>query len=59
MFIAIDLVFLYLTWQFFPEFRFLSLEEIDYVFETPGVHPVKMSKRLQKAKLLKRREATE
>ncbi|KAF3074787.1 Lactose permease [Trichoderma lentiforme] len=58
MFIAVDLVFLYLTWQFFPEFRFLSLEEIDYVFETPGVHPVKMSKRLQKAKLLKRREAT-
>jgi hypothetical protein len=32
------------------------LEEIDYVFETPGVHPVKMSKRLQKAKVLKRQE---
>ncbi|KAF3166646.1 hypothetical protein TWF106_007975 [Orbilia oligospora] len=34
----------------FPETYKLSLEEIDTVFETKGVHPVKMSKKLQKAK---------
>jgi hypothetical protein len=28
----------------------LSLEEIDTVFETNGVHPVKMSKNIQKIK---------
>jgi hypothetical protein len=50
------LVCIYLTWQFFPEFRYLTLEEIDYVFETPGVHPVKMSQRLQEAKVRKRKE---
>ncbi|KPM44497.1 hypothetical protein AK830_g2060 [Neonectria ditissima] len=34
VFIGINSLCLYLTWQFFPEFRFLSLEEIDHVFET-------------------------
>ncbi|KFZ15540.1 hypothetical protein V501_02671 [Pseudogymnoascus sp. VKM F-4519 (FW-2642)] len=59
IFIGIDLACIYLTWQFFPEFRYLTLEEIDYVFETPGVHPVKMSKRLQEAKMRKRKEERE
>jgi hypothetical protein len=36
VFIFIDLAAIALTYQFFPEFRFLSLEEIDLVFETPG-----------------------
>jgi hypothetical protein len=34
----------------FPETSKLSLEEIDAVFETPGVAPVKMSLDIQKAK---------
>lgn len=34
----------------FPETSKLSLEEIDSVFETPGVHPVKMSLKIQEAK---------
>ncbi|KAF5989032.1 major facilitator superfamily transporter [Fusarium bulbicola] len=59
LFIGVDLVCIYLTWQFFPEFSHLSLEEIDTVFETPGVNPVKMSKKLQIAKKEKRKEAKE
>ncbi|KAJ4177397.1 hypothetical protein NW755_013883 [Fusarium falciforme] len=46
IFIGIDNVRLYLTWRYFPEFQHLSLEEIDHIFETPGVHPVKTSKAL-------------
>ncbi|CAO2657418.1 Nn.00g035440.m01.CDS01 [Neocucurbitaria sp. VM-36] len=34
----------------FPETSKLTLEEIDAVFETPGVHPVKMSMKIQEAK---------
>ena len=37
----------------FPETSKLSLEEIDAVFETPGVAPVKMSLDIQKAKVEK------
>ena len=39
----------------FPETSKLSLEEIDAVFETPGVPPVKMSLDIQKAKAEKAR----
>ena len=39
----------------FPETYRLSLEEIDAVFETPGVNPVKMSLKIQKAKKEKAR----
>ncbi|WAO91373.1 MFS domain-containing protein [Fusarium falciforme] len=46
IFIGIDSVCLYLTWRYFAEFQHLSLEEIDHIFETPGVHPVKISKAL-------------
>jgi hypothetical protein len=42
--------------MFFPEFRHLSLEEIDLVFETSGTRPVKVANKLQKAKDEKRRE---
>ncbi|KAJ4322148.1 hypothetical protein N0V84_004983 [Fusarium piperis] len=59
IFIGIDLGCLYLTWKLFPEFRYLSLEEIDYVFETPGVHPVKMSKQLQRTKVEHKRMVKE
>ncbi|CAD0113338.1 unnamed protein product [Aureobasidium uvarum] len=41
----------------FPETYGLSLEEIDVVFETPGVNPVKISLNIQKAK--KRRAVLE
>ncbi|EPS40278.1 hypothetical protein H072_5916 [Dactylellina haptotyla CBS 200.50] len=41
---------LVLAYFIFPETYKLSLEEIDAVFETKGVHPVKMSLKLQKAK---------
>lgn len=59
MFIGIDLLCVYLTWQFFPEFSHLSLEEIDLVFETPGVNPVNMSKKLDAAKRAKRKADNE
>ena len=39
----------------FPETANLSLEEIDYIFETPGVKPVKMSLDIAKAKKEKAR----
>jgi len=38
------------SYFFFPETFQLNLEEIDDVFETPGVHPVKMGEKIQKAK---------
>ncbi|KAJ6093323.1 hypothetical protein N7486_008612 [Penicillium sp. IBT 16267x] len=41
---------LVLSYFFFPETSGLSLEEIDTVFETPGVAPVKMSLDMEKAK---------
>jgi hypothetical protein len=41
---------LILSYFVFPETGGLSLEEIDAVFETPGVRPVKMSLDIQKAK---------
>ena len=56
VFIVIDLAAIGFTWKFFPEFKSLSLEEIDLVFETPGTHPVALSKKLQQAKKEKRRE---
>jgi len=53
---------LVLSYFVFPETFGLSLEEIDTVFETPGVHPVNMSLNIQRAKDAKRkleRESTE
>ncbi|CZR67805.1 related to lactose permease [Phialocephala subalpina] len=50
VFIAYNCIQLVLSYFFFPETYGLSLEEIDTVFETPGVSPVKMSLQIQKAK---------
>ena len=47
---------LLLSYMYFPEFRRLSLEEIDLIMETEEVSPVKMSLRLQKAKEEKRQQ---
>ncbi|KAJ5799508.1 uncharacterized protein N7518_001576 [Penicillium psychrosexuale] len=50
VYIVYNSIQLVLSWLFFPETSRLSLEEINTVFETPGVHPVKMSLDIQKAK---------
>lgn len=46
----------YATWQWFPEFRHLSLEEIDLIFETDDTRPVALANTLQEAKKEKRGE---
>ena len=56
VFIVIDLLAIGITYKLFPEFKGLSLEEIDLVFETPDTDPVTLSKKLQKAKKEKREE---
>lgn len=50
VYIVYNTVQLILSYFIFPETSGLSLEEIDNVFETPGVPPVKMSLDIQKAK---------
>ncbi|KAJ5749969.1 hypothetical protein N7533_006997 [Penicillium manginii] len=50
VYIIYNTVQLILSYFVFPETGGLSLEEIDAVFETPGVRPVKMSLDIQKAK---------
>lgn len=45
-----------MAYLFFPEFRFLTLEEIDLIFETKGVQPVKISLKLQEAKVKQLKE---
>lgn len=50
VYIVYNTVQLILSYFIFPETGGLSLEEIDTVFETPGVAPVKMSLDIQKAK---------
>ncbi|KAJ5727561.1 hypothetical protein N7493_005381 [Penicillium malachiteum] len=57
VYIAYNTVQLILAYFTFPETSGLSLEEIDKVFETPGVWPVKMSLDIEKAK--KERAAAE
>lgn len=49
-YIAYNTVQLVLSYFVFPETANLSLEEIDAIFETPQVAPVKMSLDIQKAK---------
>jgi MFS family permease len=51
VYIVYNTIQLGLSYFIFPETIGLSLEEIDYVFETPGVRPVKMSLDIQKARL--------
>lgn len=55
IYIVYNTILLGLSYLLFPETHGLSLEEIDYVFETPGVRPVKMSLDIQKAKREKTR----
>ncbi|CEL07508.1 Putative Sugar transporter (Hexose transporter) [Aspergillus calidoustus] len=50
VYIVYNTIQLVLSYFVFPETSGLSLEEIDAVFETPGVAPVKMSKDIYKAK---------
>ena len=57
IFIAIDIAAVGFTYFFFPEFKNLSLEEIDLVFETLHSRPVKVANKLQKAKKEKRQQA--
>lgn len=55
VYIVYNTIQLGLSYFIFPEMRGLSLEEIDAVFETKGVRPVKMSMDIQKAKREKAR----
>lgn len=50
VYIGYNLVQLVLSCFVFPKTSDLTLEEIDTVFETPGVRPVKMSLDIQKAR---------
>lgn len=54
-YIAYNSIQLVLSYYIFPETSGLSLEEIDVVFETPGVRPVKMSLDIKKAQKEKTR----
>ena len=50
VYIVYNTIQLVLSYFIFPETASLSLEEIDTIFETPGVAPVKMSLDIQQAK---------
>ncbi|GAB5585963.1 hypothetical protein Unana1_00863 [Umbelopsis nana] len=49
VYIVYNTVQLVLAYFLFPETKGLTLEEIDTIFETPGVHPVKMSLMIEKS----------
>lgn len=55
VYIVYNFLQLIVAYFVFPETFKLSLEEIDAVFETPGVNPVKMSMKIQRAKQEKKR----
>lgn len=55
VYIIYNTIQLGLSYLFFPETSKLSLEEIDAIFETPGVRPVKMSLDIKKAQRAKER----
>ena len=55
VYVVYNLCQLVASFFIFPETYGLTLEEIDAVFETPGVPPVKISLDIQKAKIEKGR----
>ncbi|TPX07914.1 uncharacterized protein E0L32_010369 [Thyridium curvatum] len=50
VYIVYNTIQLIISYFVFPETSKLSLEEIDTIFETPGVHPVKMSLKIEQAR---------
>ncbi|OJJ44279.1 hypothetical protein ASPZODRAFT_72091 [Penicilliopsis zonata CBS 506.65] len=59
VYVVYNTIQLILAYFIFPETSKLSLEEIDAVFETPGIAPVKMSLDIKKAKKELERSARE
>lgn len=55
IYIVYNLIQLIVAYFVFPETSKLSLEDIDYIFETPGTHPVKLSLRIEQARKEKER----
>jgi len=55
VYVGYNCIQLVLSYFIFPETFGLSLEEVDTVFDTPGVRPVKMSLDIQRAKKEKAR----
>lgn len=54
VYIAYNTIQLVLSYFVFPETSGLSLEEIDAIFETPGIRPVKMANDIYNAKNISR-----
>ncbi|BCS22188.1 putative MFS sugar transporter protein [Aspergillus puulaauensis] len=54
VYIAYNTIQLVLSYFIFPETSGLSLEEIDVIFETPGIRPVKMANDIYNAKKISR-----
>jgi hypothetical protein len=50
VYIAYNCIQLVIAYFIFPETSKLSLEDIDYVFETPGENPVKLSLRIEQVR---------
>jgi hypothetical protein len=50
VYIVYNSIQLVLAYYLFPETKDLTLEEIDVIFDTPGVNPVKMSKIIEKSR---------
>lgn len=55
-FICFNIFICGVTYFTFPEYKGLSLELIDIIFETPNVNPVKLSLQMQTAKKARREE---
>lgn len=59
VYIVYNTIQLVAAYFFFPETSKLSLEEIDTIFETPGASPVKLSKKISRAKREKEKQDRE
>lgn len=51
VYIAYNAIQLVIAYLIFPETSDLSLEDIDYIFETKGEQPVKLSLKIEKARI--------